>query len=254
MKHHDPNLATPLYVKTDENAPWPADEGVFHLMTRDGLFIARNNEHFTSCVPVAKFPVSLASQASFLRIRYPKLSRRQYELIVGFFTRIADLYTAEAFVLLAWDRKACRYRLIVPKQTATVGCSSNGSNRYPIGVYYTIDPSLPVDWNVIGSVHSHVDEGASSSGVDVADEKHRAGLHIIIGRIHDPVPEVHVSAVVDGMRFRVAPERVIEGFRKRRIHVPREWIERLKIDLHKPKPYYYTGYRYDDSDRDWGRR
>jgi hypothetical protein len=102
MKHPDPKLATPLYVKSDEDAPWPAEERVFHLMSRDGLFIARNHEFFTSCVPVEKFPGALAKQDSFLWIRYPRLDRRQFELIIGYFTRIADLHTAEAFVLLAW--------------------------------------------------------------------------------------------------------------------------------------------------------
>jgi hypothetical protein len=46
---------------------------------------------------------------------------------------------------------------------------------------------------------------------------------------------------------------VIGGFTKRRINVPREWIDRLSVELHKPKPYYYNDYRLDD-DRDWSRR
>src|SRR5438067_1071876 len=116
MKHPDPTLATPLYVKTDPAMPWPAEERCFHMMAREGLFICRNNRYFSSAVPASNFPSSLAEQSTFCRIRYPKLPRRKFELIVGFFSVVADLHQAEAGVLIAYDEKAERYRLIVPKQ------------------------------------------------------------------------------------------------------------------------------------------
>src|SRR5438093_808867 len=76
MKHPDPTLATPLYVKTDPAMPWPAEERCFHMMAREGLFICRNNRYFSSAVPASNFPSSLAEQSTFCRIRYPKLPRR----------------------------------------------------------------------------------------------------------------------------------------------------------------------------------
>ena len=100
MKHPDPSLALPLYVKSSGDSTWP-DEPCFHLLTRDGLFLCRNNPFFSSCVPAPRPPSSLANQQMFLRVRYPLLPRRLYEIIAGFFTRIAELHQSEACVMLA---------------------------------------------------------------------------------------------------------------------------------------------------------
>ena len=256
MKHPDPALAMPLYVKTAQDMPWPAEESCFHLLTRDGLFICRNNRFFSSAVPAASLPASLATQHLFCRIRYPKLPRRQFELIVGFFSRVAQLHQAEACVLLAWDERAERYRLIVPKQRATVGWSWYDNARYPIGLHYTIDTDLPAHCPIVASVHSHVDEAAFTSGIDAADERHRAGLHVIVGRISREPPEVRIEAVVDGTRFRLEMPMVIEGYRRRRIRVPEHWMKQVQVELYKPKPCRATSSYdcLDDRDGENGRR
>jgi hypothetical protein len=250
MKHPDPTLPTPLYVKSSDDMPWPAQESVFHLLTRDGLFICRNNRFFSSAVPAANFPSALGEQGMFCKIRYPKLPRRQFELIVGFFDRVARLHQAEACVLLAWDQHAERYRLIVPTQHATVSCSNYDDSRYPIGLHYTLETDLPPDCPIVASVHSHVDEPAHSSSIDAADERHRAGLHIIVGRISQDPPEVFIAAVVDGVRFRLDPWVVIEGYARRRKRVPEEWMKRLTVELWKPKPYQPSSYDYGYSRAD----
>src|SRR5439155_7226668 len=254
MKHPDPTLATPLYVKTCDAMPWPKDQSCFHLLSRDGLFICRNNRFFSSAVPAAEFPSSLATQSSFCRIRYPKLPRRQFELIVGFFSRIAQLHQCEAGVLIAWDERAERYRLIVPKQLATVGWSSYDNRRYPIGLHYTIDASLPAHCPIVASVHSHVDEPAYTSGIDADDERHRAGLHVIVGRISEEPPEIRVEAVVDGTRFRLDPAMFIQRYRRRRDGVPEEWMKRLEVEVWKSKPYQASSSDYDHDNDNWRSR
>jgi hypothetical protein len=254
MKHPDPTLPTPLYVKSTDDMPWPAEESCFHLLARDGLFICRNNRFFSSAVPAANFPQALAAQKLFCKIRYPKVRRRQFELIVGFFSHVAQLHQSEACVLLAWDEKAERYRLIVPKQLATCGWSSWEQKRYPVGVHYTMPTDLPPHCPVVMSVHSHVDEAAYTSHVDAADERYRAGLHVI-GR-----PDQRGAAGDQdrsGNRRHALPAGAVDG--DRGLPAPpaahsQEWIDRVEVEVWKPKPYYASSPSYDDeNDRRDGR-
>jgi hypothetical protein len=96
--------------------PWPGEDRVFRLPTRDGLFLCRNHPFFTSCVPTNTWPGELAAQEPFLRIRYPRLPRPLLERVVGFFDLIGDLHGSEAAVLLAWDphRRGPRARGAAP--------------------------------------------------------------------------------------------------------------------------------------------
>jgi hypothetical protein len=222
-------LVTPIYANTEDETGWPADERVFYVLASNGLFLCRNHEHFRSCVPVNDFPSELLEQKTFLKLRYPKLPRRLLELIVGFFARIGELHGSEAGVLLAWDRNAERMRIVVPPQRATVSTTWRGS-VYPIGLHYESPTNLPAHWTIIGDVHSHVDEPAYASGTDKYDEKHRAGLHIVVGRLYREPPEFHIEAVVDGTRFEVPRNLVLEGYEKRRLGVPGEWLDRVVVE------------------------
>ena len=97
MNHHQPGiikisppqLETPVYLKMDEDAPWPEDS-VFYLMTGDGVFLCRNHEFFASSVPASQPPAELATHQPFLKHRFPKIPRRLFEQAVGFFY---DVYT-----------------------------------------------------------------------------------------------------------------------------------------------------------------
>jgi PRTRC genetic system protein A len=241
MKLSDAGLVTPIYVKTRPDMPWP-DDRVFYLLTADGLYLCRNNEFMRSSVPVSHGPSELADHQSGLTLTYPKLPRRLLEKIVGFAARVGQLYGAEAGVLLAWDRERQRYRVIVPEQKATVSCGWFG-DVYPIGLHYEVPAELPPGWVLVGDVHSHVNEAAYSSGTDKEDETHRAGLHVVIGRINREPPDFHVEAVVDGSRFRVPESLVFAGYRRRRLRVPPEWLAKVRVE--RPTPYYSS----DSEDR-----
>jgi hypothetical protein len=224
---------TPISIKTTADAPWLENEGTFYILARNGLYLCRNHEFFRSCVPAPRGPSELEEQHTFMVPRFPTIPRALFEQAVGFFERVADLYDAEAAVLLAWDRTAGRVRLVVPKQTATVSRVWNGI-RYPIGVHYVPPSDLPPNWVPFGDIHSHVDYSAYASSIDKADEIHAAGLHVVVGRISQEPPAIHVEAVVDGTRFKLDAPLVIEGYSARRTNVPRKWIERVSVEEAAP--------------------
>ncbi len=219
---------TPVLLKNSPDVPWPERTGVFYLLGRDGLFLCRNHEFFRSCVPAETGPSDLEEQRPFLEPRFPVIPRALFERTVGFFDRVAERHGSEATIVLAYDRTQHCVRLVVPAQTATV---SQGWSGYvsPIGVHYVPPTDLPASWVPFGDVHSHVDYPAYSSTTDVEDESHAAGLHVVIGRIRQEPPEIHVEAVVDGTRFALQANQVIEGYERRRNDFPDEWLDRVKV-------------------------
>ena len=244
-------LHTPIYYKTDDDMPWPADP-VFFLMAANGLFLCRNHEFFKSAAKAPNFPSELKDQTASLKLNYPKVPRRIFELAVGFFARIYALHQSEAGLLLYWNPTKKRMRLVCPKQLATVSKSYYGG-VHPIGLHF--DYPDPGDDIILGDMHSHADEPAYASWVDKNDEASSAGgIHLVVGRCCDvlngKLPDVHVEIVVDGQRFKAAPSQLIEGYNKPRMNVPQEWIDSLTVDSHAWKKS--SSWSSDDKDSKWG--
>lgn len=229
MKISPPELVTPVYLKLAAGMPWPEDEAVFYLMSREGLFLCRNTPFYRSCVLAERGPGELASHRPFLKLSYPKLPRALVETVVGFFDIIGREQGGEAAVLLAWDRDRAEYQVIVPAQTSVVSVGWNGV-VYPLEVHYEV-PALPSNLMLVGDMHCHVDLPAYSSPTDQRDEEYRPGLHLVVGRISREPPEWHAEAIVDGVRFRLkAVDQLMEGYTCRRIgDVPAEWLDQVTL-------------------------
>jgi hypothetical protein len=232
------DATTSVLLKTSSSLAWPEQEDVFYLLSCDGLFRCRNHEFFRSCVRAETGPSDLGEQRPFLAPRFPMIPQALIEEAVGFFDRVAEQHGSEATVVLAYDREDQSVHLVVPVQTATVSYGWSGYVS-PIGVHYVPPTDLPASWVPYGDIHSHVDYAAYSSTTDVEDETHAAGLHVVIGRIREEPPEIHVEAVVDGTRFTLESSRVIEGYEKRRHDTPDEWLDRVKVA--SVAPVYSTG-------------
>ena len=222
--------ATPLHVKREEHFDWPRGPKLFYLLSSSGLFKCRNHEFFRSCVPAQRGPAELSGQEPFLQCAFPRIPRELFERVVGFFDRIRELHNAEASVLLAYDRENEAVEVVVPDQTATVSRYSGG-RQYPLGLHYYPPTDLPPGWVLFGDIHSHVDLAAYSSATDVHDETHSAGLHIVVGRLYREPAEVHVEAVVDGERFQLRFDDVVEGYQARSSDVPDEWLDRVEVEV-----------------------
>jgi hypothetical protein len=241
METRDDSLLIPVHLRTRGNDRWPK-EPVFYILASSGLYLCRNHPFFQSCVPARHWPMDLGPQESFFRPSYPHIPRRTFESIVGFFSEVGDRHGSEAIVLLAWDRRARRIRVVVPRQLATVR-QTYGGDVYPIGVEYT-EPSLPPHWAIIGDAHSHVDESAYASAIDRQDEAYRAGLHIVVGRLDREPPEILVEAVADGARFGLRWPEVIEGYARRQPRFPKAWLARVEIEVRRS---YHHGSSADTS-------
>jgi len=222
---------TSVIVKRSDEMVWP-DERMFYILARDGLYICRNHDFFQSCIPASSGPSELVAQTQFLVPQFPMIPCALFERVVGFFDVVAELQGSEAAALLVWDRSESRVRLVVPEQTATMSKAWDG-HLSPIGVHYVPPTDLPPDWIPFGDIHSHVDYPAYASPTDKHDETHTAGLHIVVGRLYDEPPDLHIEAVVDGARFALEPDDVIEnfdGYHARNADVPQQWIDRVEVE------------------------
>ena len=227
MKRIDEGLLTPIYAKTSGDDEWPKDEKVFYMVTGNGLLLCRNHEYFRSCVPAPSWPSELETQKSFLRIHYPPVSRHTIAQVVGFFDLVWKIHGGEAAVLLARDVEKEETRVIVPEQVTTVIRTFAGG-LHPSAVRYEV-PSLPPHLKVFCDIHSHCDLSASSSATDTRDEEYRAGLHAVVGRLHQEPPQFHIEAVVDGTRFHVNSRTLFKGYEKRSYDFPSWWMDKVEV-------------------------
>jgi hypothetical protein len=82
-----------------------------------------------------------------------------------------------------------------------------------------------------GTVHSHAEFSAYSSGVDCDDERLRGdGLHVVYGHFGRETLSRSASFVVNGRRFKLDPERVLPDCPVPRRPPPREWMERVRFE------------------------
>lgn len=221
MKLHDPNILTPVYLKTDKNMSWPKDK-MFYILSADGLFLCRNHEWFQSCSPAKHGPGELESQEPFLKVNYPMIPKAMIENALGFFRRIENSKGWESALILVWNRTTNQMEFVCPDQKA-----SGASVKYDI-------PKLPQHLALIGDIHSHCNFGSNPSWTDEKDETHRPGLHIVIGYINRKEPEFYCVAVADGTRFQIKNmEEVIEGCDATLADpdaAPKEWVEKVKAE------------------------
>ncbi len=224
-----PPLLTPIYLKTRPDTPWPAREKMFYLLTRDGLFLCRNHRFFRSSVPVEDYPGELARHDPFLKLNFPRVPRRLLEQVVGFFAAIGARHGAEAAALLVWNTQASAVEAIIPEQTSLVFHDAE-RRTWPVEVRYQM-PDLPAHLVLLGDVHSHVEGAAYASPTDQKDERHRPGLHLVVGQIHREPPEFYLDISVDASRFHIRNhEMILEGYARRRLEeVPANWIESVTV-------------------------
>jgi PRTRC genetic system protein A len=236
-------LMTPIFLKTADDMELPTNEPAYLLISGNGIWMCRNHELFQSSTPARSWPCELANHRASLTLNHPKIPQEMLEQIVGFFSEVAERHSAEAGVILVWDKKQQRMDMIVPRQLATVNETWNGK-IYPIGVHYELPTNLDKDVIIIADVHSHVYDAAYSSYQDRSDEEYRAGLHLVVGRLDCEPPQFHAEFVVDGIRFDVDLGAVIEGYQSRCKQVPQDWLKLVSVKTLGPG--YSTSSGYND--------
>ena len=122
-------------------------------------------------------------------------------------------YQAEAIVLITYDDGV--WDISVPKQVV-----KSAHLRYK-----SVDKVTPV-----GTIHSHCNMGAFFSGTDDNDVTNFDGLHIVLGRISLPFPEIASAVYVNGRMFECRPQEIISdmpGYSKVKAN-RHPWLKQVK--------------------------
>jgi hypothetical protein len=184
----------PIYAK--EQGFLEPDAPIYYLVTRKGLFQVKRTPVFRSRIRVPGL-IWLEPEEEGATFLLPVIPEKILAETLAFFREVFRKYRAEAAVLLYLREEAREYEVRIPPQRV-----AGGHCRYEVG------PN-PAGCIRVGTIHSHGAAEAFHSELDDVDEQYDDGLHVTIGSLHAK-PTVSCSLVVDGRRFTLQPEEVLE--------------------------------------------
>jgi hypothetical protein len=210
----------PLYWKAPEFED-PTDS-TYYLLAANGVFLVKKAGIFSS---ITEAPVrGLEWQRASVSLAFPKVPRDLLQRIYGFFQYAYEEFDGEAVVLLYYCPEQATFHAEAPPQRLTRYLTHHGW-RTEGNVEYSAIPR-PHGFLKLGDAHSHGEAPAFFSGTDDHDDG-EDGLRIVMGGLHRPRPEIRVSFVASGTRFRLEPEDVLEGFTEA-APPPEAWISRIE--------------------------
>ena len=109
---------------------------------------------------------------------------------ISFFRRIKTTHNTEAEVIITKHEATGEFRLFVPWQRVSGG-----------GVHSIYNPShISRGWLVVGTMHSHPGSAFHSS-TDEGDAREMDGMHLTVGFLDRPQPEVAAMVALGGTFF-----------------------------------------------------
>jgi hypothetical protein len=189
-----------IYIN-DGNLTIPKDETCY-IIAKGGVYLKKKLDLVESLTPVDKISF-LEEIPTYAALDIPKIPVRMIGGIVGFFTKVYEMYKSEAIVLLFYDKVKKTYKVYVPEQEVSMAHCN-----------YKIEKTIK-DHMLIGSIHSHGSMSAFHSGVDVGDEEKFDGIHITIGKVDEEFFDIVSSIAINGLRVPVVATDYIEGLEVR---------------------------------------
>jgi hypothetical protein len=218
-----------VYLKTEEFCE--PGENIYYLLTGSGAFVAQKNELYSSLTQARMIP-GLIQQKPYLSLSLPKMPGELFGRMYGFFEAAYQRWEGEAVVFIFYSPQSQEYRLDVPPQTLFRHRTLKGGWRTERKVAYSY-LERPAGFIKLGDAHSHGDLPAFFSCADDEDDV-EDGLKITMGRLDEEEPDLKVSFMVNGTRFNLNPENLIEDF-SQPIRPSQEWLERITCSAVKPQ-------------------
>jgi len=164
-----------------------------YLIGKEGFYLRKSNRLCECTVKVPELP-DYPDVKETLDWTAEKMPWALIEKTLEFFRAVYMKYQAEAIVLLTYDDGV--WDISVPKQIV-----KSAHLRYR-----SVDKVTPA-----GTIHSHCNMGAFFSGTDDKDVTDFDGLHIVLGRISLPFPEIASAVYINGRIFECRPQDIISG-------------------------------------------
>jgi hypothetical protein len=219
----------PLHLKTPDMTQ-PCDS-TYYLVAANGVFLVKKAGLFTS-VTEAKSVTGLEDQLPSVALAFPKLPRDLLGRIYGFFQLVYDRLDGEAIVFVYYSPEQDAFQAEAPPQRLTRYRTTRGWRTQGNVEYRSV--TRPAGFLKLGDAHSHGDSPAFFSSIDDRDDG-EDGLRVVIGRLDRPRPDVCVSFVANGMRFKLDVGDVLEDFTEP-LSPPEAWTRRVACRYENPRP------------------
>lgn len=199
----------PILLKTEEAAKPPGQ--LYYEVAENGVFQVRDTPLYRAVTRVHEAIPGLLPGAEELVIKFPRLPRAGVGDVLAFFDEAYRRWGGEAVVILFYCPTRREYRIAAPPQTIPGRWRYDGRWLADYSVRYESLPR-PEGFVSFGTIHSHADLAAYSSGLDCDDERYGDGLHIVFGDFHRRRVSVAATFVAGGVRFRIAPDDVLDDW------------------------------------------
>ena len=241
-------MSIEIVIKHHEQALPPlADGELRYVVAANGLFLERATPMYETSCRVERCAAGLARHEHRCRLRCPALPATLACEMLDFFRWAYSWHGGEAVLVLLHDPTRQVYRWHCPPQRVEVYETWSGSWYAAGEIEYTDPVELPRGFVVFGDAHSHASMGAQPSVTDHNDERHKDGLHIIVGHLHRRDVELSLDFVMDGRRFRVDPSSILPELQEDRDgSFPEQWRDRVEI---VKRPYVDPWRRGEDDGR-----
>ena len=186
----------------------PGNERYAYIIGKDGFYILKRNSVFEACVLIESIP-DISEQAETFLLKARKIPYELIKQVLGFFFAVYQKHKSEAMVLLGYEKD--NWSVYVPEQEV-----SSGSVKYKNNGH-----------SVVGSIHSHPGFSCAASGIDEKDETDFDGLHLIISRFEDICPEIACYVVINGRRFEIEPDKIIDQLPQPEQTIPEDWLNQV---------------------------
>lgn len=174
------------------------DDDIYYIVAKEGIFIKKKLGIMDSVSPVKNISI-LESVKATAKMNIEKIPSIAVAKISNFFRAVQEEHRSEAIVLLFYNEKTKKYKIVPPSQKVS-----------PASIDY--NRSIVIDgWSMIGDVHSHSSMSAFHSGTDQGDEESFDGLHITFGNMNSEFISISASIVSNGNRVMVNPEEYMKG-------------------------------------------
>jgi len=225
-------MSMPIHVKFPGTILPELEPGAMrYVLARDGLLLERSSGLFSTTTPLEGPILELAEHRPRCTLHCGKVPTALVRAMLGFFQVAYRIHQGEAALILLHHPDTGRFRWHCPEQKVEVYRSYGRLSAYD-AVNFEIPLEVPDGYVILGDAHSHGELSAIPSYVDEKDEKYKDGLHLIVGRVHKPGrTEYHVDFVMDGHRFTLNAEDVLETTLHEHVgKAPLSWLERVRME------------------------
>jgi hypothetical protein len=217
----------PIVLKTEAAVPPPGQ--LYYEVAENGVFQVRETPLYRAVIRVHDGIPGLLPGAEELLIKFPRVPASVLGEVLAFFDEVYRRWEGEAVVILFYCARRREYRAVAPPQTIPGRWRHDGRWRADLAVRYE-HVARPGEFVRFGTIHSHADLAAYSSGLDCDDERYEDGLHVVFGDFHRQPLSVAAAFVAGGVRFRVAPDDVLEDWRIPPRAARPDWMAQMRLE------------------------